>query len=547
MRPVLSSLSRRSLLLAAAAGVLAPAAGVAAERLPRPPEPAPPPPRPDDRVAAGWRRDVLIRWGDRVEFDAPPFTPDAPSDKAAATQFGWDAVVLGAAPQPPAADGIPRFVLAVGHPTVAARMAFPGGQDHPLLAGLMQGASLVNLEWRAVAGGREGRWVVAQGGFQSRRLTSHTPCRLSGPEAASLVQTAGGQTVTGLLGVNSGCVTPWGTLLLAEGDPAPWFNRLAGTDPLYADRASEALFGWLAEVDPQNPEAVPVKRTALGRFVRGGVACGQTADGRAVVFMTDARRSGMLLRFVSAAPVVLLPGVGEPDVFDAGTLSVACPDGTGGLRFAPLPDAAASRVAPLEAASALGGQPFDGPAGLALIPAGALTPAGALVLACWGNPDRTAPDACNPRTHNVAGHILSLSPKGGDLAADSWGVEIVLLAGDPARNDGIYPEESDTWLSNPIAVAADTAGALWIATAQVGLRTGLYRAAPRTHALSAPYLAPRGAATGGVVAVGTTLVTAVRHPGSDDGASFAHPTTRWPTVAPGMPPQTTVVSLLPQG
>ncbi len=499
---------------------------------------------------------MLIRWGDRVEFDAPPFTPDAPSDKAAATQFGWDAVVLGAAPQPPAADGVPRFVLAVAHPTVAARMAFPDGQDRPLLAGLMQGASLVNLEWRAVSGGREGRWVVAQGGFQSRRLTSHTPCRLSGPEAAGLMQTAGGQTVTGLLGVNAGGVTPWGTLLLAEGDPAPWFRRLgghapggsplAGADPLYADppyatRGDEAPFGWLAEVDPQNPEAVPVKRTALGRFVRGGVACGQTADGRAVVFMTDARRAGMLLRFVTAAPVVLLPGAGEPDVFDAGTLSVACPDGTGGLRFVPLPDATASRMAPLEGAAALGGQPFDGPAGLALVPGGAL------ILACWGNPERAAPDAFNPRTHNGAGHILSLTPKGGDLAADSWSAEIVLLAGDPARNDGIYPEDSDTWLSNPIAVTADAAGALWIATARAGLRTGLYRAAPQTRALSAPYLAPRGASMGGVVAVGTSLITAVRHPGSDDGASFAHPTTRWPTVAPGMPPQTTVVSLLPRG
>ncbi len=102
--------------------------------------------------------------------------------------------------------------------------------------------------------------------------------------------------------------------------------------------------------------------------------------------------------------------------------------------------------------------------------------------------------------------------------------KVIVSMGTVAASGGYY-----------IAVAADTAGALWIATAQAGLRTGLYRAAPRTHALSAPYLAPRGAATGGVVAVGTTLVTAVRHPGSDDGASFAHPTTRWPTVAPGMP------------
>ena len=190
--------------------------GAADRRRPAGALPGPAAPR-RDVPAPGWRRDVLIRWGDRVEFDAPPFDPRNPTDIAAATQFGWDASVLGAVPAPSGPDGIARLVLAVAHPTAEARMMFPGGRDRPLLAGLAQGASILTLERRS------GRWRVADGGFQARRLTARTPCRLSGPLAPSR-----GDVVHGVLAVGGGCATPWGTVLLAEGDPAPWFTRLGG-------------------------------------------------------------------------------------------------------------------------------------------------------------------------------------------------------------------------------------------------------------------------------------------------------------------------------
>ncbi|MCS6855982.1 MAG: PhoX family protein, partial [Elioraea sp.] len=45
----------------------------------------------DDRIARGYRRDVLLRWGDRVAFNAPPWNPNLPDAEAAATQFAWDA------------------------------------------------------------------------------------------------------------------------------------------------------------------------------------------------------------------------------------------------------------------------------------------------------------------------------------------------------------------------------------------------------------------------------------------------------------------------
>ncbi|CAG4929596.1 unnamed protein product, partial [Acidocella sp. C78] len=48
-----------------------------------------------------------------------------------------------------------------------------------------------------------------------------------------------------------------------------------------------AGFGWVVELDAANPMSFPVKRTALGRLPRAGVACGLAADGSAVVFMSE--------------------------------------------------------------------------------------------------------------------------------------------------------------------------------------------------------------------------------------------------------------------
>lgn len=42
-------------------------------------------------------------------------------------------------------------------------------------------------------------------------------------------------------------------------------------------------FGWIVEVDPRKPDAMPVKHTALGRFRHEGCETTLAADGRLVV------------------------------------------------------------------------------------------------------------------------------------------------------------------------------------------------------------------------------------------------------------------------
>jgi secreted PhoX family phosphatase len=220
---------RRALLLAGPALLAAP--GLRAQSLTI---------RQDDQAAAGWRRGMLVRWGDRIAFDAPAWDPAQPSVEAAAAQFGWDARILAviAASGP---DGVPRALLAVAHPTVEARMAFPGGRDLPEVAGAMQGVSLMNIENRSV-------WTVVDGGFQNRRLTAATLCRIG----------TDGAVAAGVVGVTGGCATPWGSLLLTEGDAASWRARLPALDA--------GTTGMVVELDPADPLWVPTKRAVLGRF-----------------------------------------------------------------------------------------------------------------------------------------------------------------------------------------------------------------------------------------------------------------------------------------
>ena len=416
--------------------------------------------RQDDSVAPGWRRDILVRWGDRVTFDAPPFDPRTLDAEGAGAQFGWDARIAALVAPPAAADGVPRAVLAVVHPTVEPRMAFPGGVDRPDVAGMMQGASLINLERQG------GRWIAVEGGFQSRRLTAQTLCR--GP----------GGAVRGIVAPRGGSATPWGTLLLAEGDAAAWSRRLPGINA--------AEHGFLVELDPLDPQSIPVQRAAPGRFPKADCAAALTRDGRAAVFMAELGEAGFLFRFLSAGPAR------DADALDAGTLSVARNEG-GRLAWAALPGAGD----PVAEARAAGGTPFGGIAALS-----------------W--------DA--PRNRLLIAGGEGVAEWRGEAAADA-GVLALL-----------------TRLPNAACAVADARGRVLAGTDAQG-RVG---AAAEALTLDGQpiYGAPRAAGIGGVAVLPDGVVLAVaRRPGAEPGATFERPATRWPEFTPGVPPRSALVAL----
>ncbi|UPY38980.1 alkaline phosphatase PhoX [Sediminicoccus sp. KRV36] len=437
----------------------------------------------DDTVGAGLRRGVLIRWGDRVTFDAPPFDPRQVDADAAAAQFGWDARIAAIIVPPAAADGTTRAVLAVAHPTVEAAMAFPG-QDRPDVAAQMQGASLLNLELQG------GRWIVVDGGFQSRRLTASTLCRASGP----LAEQAGG-AVQGVLGIQGGGATPWASLLLAEGDPALWSARLGSLDRRFVRGEG---FGWLVELDPLDPHSIPVKRTAIGRYGKADAAAAQARGGQAVVYVAERGAGGYLFRFVSAG------AARDADALDRGTLSVAQLQNAR-ITWVALPEGAAAN--PVEAARAANGMAFDAPSSL-----------------YW--------DARANRLLFCGGFgVLSLVPDGGDAGAPG-------MAGQMINTQRLGAVQTAT---------ADARGRLLIGTdagGPVGARAQTLWAVEGNNA-TALYGAARGAGIGNAVVSpdGGTIFTVARRPGSEPGSTFDRPATRWPEFEPGMPPRSALLAL----
>jgi secreted PhoX family phosphatase len=488
-------------------------------------------PKLDDTVSARFSRIVLARWGDAVLPNAPPFTPDALTSHAADTQFPYDGVIAGMVAPPPAQDGIARLVMVVANPTAPARMVFPGGVDVPDVAGRLQGVTILNLQYLS------GRWVTVDGGYQSRRLNDGTLCQISGPVAGSI-----GTTVQGVLAVQAGCATPWGNVLLAEGDAAPWLSRLAGVGYGYDDPTDAARFGWVAEFNALDPGSIPIKRTALGRIARAGIAATSTSDGRAVIFFSQDAAAGCFFRFIAATAAT------DGTALDSGTLAVAQIAG-GGISWVDLGSDIPTLAGLAGAAAYAGGSVFDAPGGIAIAANNA-----AVYLACAGNAARAQADLLNPRVGDGNGHIVMFTVPDGDVTAKNFAGSVVLAAGNPARDAGTnYTPGSDSWLTQPRTLDLDPAQNLWIGTDQRGAVSaaadGLFvmqTAGPSPYLISTAYLAPIGAALGGAgFDAGTrTCFAAVRHPGATPGASFNHPATRWPTLLPAMPPQTTVIGLV---
>jgi secreted PhoX family phosphatase len=486
-------------------------------------------PKLDDTVYPGYSRSVIARWGDAVLPDAPPFNPNAPDQTQAETQFPYDAVVAGVLQPPPAQDGIPRLVMILANPDVPAKMVFPGGVDVPAVAGAMQGGTVLNLQYL-------NRWVTVDGGYQSRRINDGTLCQISGPVAAAI-----GATVQGILAPQGGCATPWTTSLFAEGDAGPWLTRLAGTDSSFADPSVAPRFGWIVELNPLAPLAFPIKRTALGRFARSAVAATVTADGRPVIFMSQDSHDGMFFRFIAATNAT------DGTALDSGTLAVAQINDDQ-INWVNLGSDVPSLVGALSAAAAAGGSPFDSPAGIAI-------GGGKIYLACRGNPTRDPVDtnALNPRAGDDNGHILVFSPPNGDFTATTFTGEVAIAAGNPATAAFTqYAPGSGAWFKNPRTLNLDGQGQLWIGTDQRGkisdTADGLFvmqTSGLSRYLVNPVYLAPVGAAIGGAAfdPAGKTVFAMVRHPGATPASRFDNPATRWPSLQPNMPPQSTLIGL----
>jgi len=545
------------------------------------------------RVPVGYSSRVLLRWGEPVgaPVGSPAMTADASSNAAdQALQAGMHH------------DGMSYFpingssnhgLLAINHEYTDERLLHGGtdaawGPAQALKSKAAVGVSVVEVVRRG------DQWHIVRPSHYARRISLSTPIAISGPAAGhALMKTAQDPQGWRVLGTMMNCAngwTPWGTYLSCEenfqayfpaSDPAtltPAQKRYGVGGRGYAHHQFDTRFdasitpnesnrfGWVVEIDPFKPEAMPVKRTAMGRFKHEAAVPHIGKDRRVAFYLSDDEPFEYFYKFVTVEP--LPPSGQEPprDMLDRGTLYVARFDsgrrgvwlpllhGVGPLTAANgFADQASVLVHARLAADALGATTMDRPEGCAVD-----ITTHDVFLACTNNTARvagsgkTGTNPANPRASNFFGHILRLREQDDMAGATQFSWSLFLMGSDSSQvntmasgSSAAKPNPKADAFGSPDNLFMDAAGLLWIQTDMSGSLIGkppyanlgnnqVLAADPVSGEVRRFLTVPRGAeATGCVLTADRkTMFLNVQHPGE-----AMHST--WPDG--GLPRSATIV------
>ena len=562
-------------------------------------------------VPAGYSAKPFLAWGTPITGTYPNFLADASNTAAEqAMQMGMNHDGMHFFPIDVRSGGnsSSEGLLVMNHEYVEPNVLHPQGPVLPRPAEQVakelaaHGVSVVHIEKAA-----NGDWRVVSNSPFNRRITGETPMELAGPVRghAKVVTkySPDGSRTRGTLNNCAHGYTPWGTYLTAEENWAGYFmnsdspqvreHRRYGvgssngryfweTATPAADRyqrfnastlaASAAedyrnepnTFGWIVEIDPFNPDSVPQKRTALGRFAHEGIVFAKVTEGEPLVaYSGDDARDEYIYKYVSKQPYFRNTAGGH--LLNDGTLYVARfnADGSGDWLALDInnPEFAAK--------AALAGVSFSDQADVLLNTRLAADIAGATKMDRpeWGavhpetsevyftltnNTNRTAAqvDAANPRANNATGHIIRWKERG-TLASSQFNWDIFLLAGDvgtatPGTNLVLTAENHH---ASPDGLWFDDNGLLWIQTDMSGSQqsSGPYGnnamlvADPVSRQIKRFLVGPTDCEVTGVIMTPDqrTMFVNIQHPG--DRSSVTNFTSNWPDGGNSRPRSATVI------
>ncbi|MBM3408323.1 MAG: PhoX family phosphatase [Betaproteobacteria bacterium] len=460
-------------------------------------------------VPEGYVAQVIAPWGEPVGVAGrmPAFRLDAGnSAEDQSVQMGMHHDGLHFFPFGDRSD---RGVLAMNHEYTDDGLLHPDGTASWSAEKVRKSQAAHGLSVIEVARVADGSWNVVRPSRHARRVTMSTPHALGGPAAGHrLMRTAAdpeGRQVLGTLNNCAAGMTPWGSYLSGEENFAGYFDagreipehhrrwglreksgyRWAEFDERFNAQKhpnEPNRFGWIVELDPMDPTAMPIKRTALGRAAHEGAWVAVTRDQRAVVYSGEDARFEYLYRFVSRDPIrPARPGQtaaqANRDLLDHGTLYVARFDADGTGRWIALvhgsgpltasqgfADQAEVLIKARQASDAVGGTRMDRPEWIAIDPIERWVCCTLTNNSARGTPGQPAADAANPRERNVMGQIIRWR-EAGDFDGERFEWEHLVLAGDPAneREDARGNIRGDLFAC-PDGIAFGPMGILWVQT-----------------------------------------------------------------------------------
>ncbi|MFC7401182.1 PhoX family protein [Citricoccus sp. GCM10030269] len=557
----------------------------------------------DVTVPAGYDWAPIIRWGDPLFENSPEFDVENQTQESQSLQFGYNSDYLNVISD----GGSDRTgYLVNNHEYTNENIMFPpeyiksNPEDVVNAAIAAHGLSIVDLK----RGGTGQKWEYVVGGARNRRITGFTTFTVDGPAAGTdLLKTKDDTTGTKVVGTFNNCAggtTPWGTVLSGEENFNQYFvgtgsdeERRLGISPGPTQRRWETVhprfnlnnegyaneanrFGWIVEIDPENPESTPVKHTALGRFKHESGTAIISRDGYAVVYSGDDQADDYVYKFVSRKKYREGDKKHNMTLLSEGTLYVAkyygnSPeseiDGTGAVpsdgdfdgwgRWIPLVKNDKSLVEGMTveevlvntrlAGDKVGATKMDRPEDMETNPV-----TGKIYLALTNNSGRKADyvDEANPVAKadggNRDGHVIEMIERRGDHTSERFNWNILLLAGDPTQSDSVYfsgfPADQVSPISCPDNVAFDSEGNLWISTdgqpGKIGYSDALHKVTlegPQRGRVEQFLAVPADAETCGPVIHDrdNSVFVAVQHPG--EGGDWGAHTSYFPDFVPDGP------------
>jgi len=522
------------------------------------------------RIAPEYEAKVLYRWGDPVGLAAgtPEFRMDASNSAAdQALQAGMHHDGMHYFPL----QGSTHGLLALNHEYLDQQLLFPDGMKTWSAEKVAKAQNAVGVSVIEVRlDGTE--WKVVRPSKYARRITARTPCAIAGPAAGhALMRTAADPSGRVVLGTYNGCAhgwTPWGTYLTCEEN---FHNQFVNAGTITSDQRRYRMpsrgrfgwdahderfdaarhpnefnrFGWVVEIDPFDPDSVPVKRTALGRVKHEGAACSVGADRRLAFYMGDDEAFECVYKFVTARPYDPSNREANRNLLDEGTLYAARFNADGSGTWLPLAGVEAA-IMTRQAADAAGATRMDRPEWIVPHPA-----TREVFASLTNSSERKNADAANPRAPNPFGHILRWREEGGDVAATRFDWNVFALAGPEGKNN----LRGDAFAC-PDGLWIDSIGTLWVETdiSPTALNRGDYAPLgnnqmlavdPDTSVFRRFLTGPRGCEITGFHTTpdNRTAFVNIQHPG-EGATSPENPRglSNWPDYAPnGRPRSATVV------